>query len=275
MSYAPQICNDPFLRGPDGDAGFDLAAALADFFTVATDTDKDFLPDLDLVPMEGLAAGPVPIGFLVCHAGPGEGPVRAGDIITEVDGLRVALLPAERDELLHAAAALADEDEEGLTLEALSATAVGREVERRRKGAVRGLFQQLDPEGSGRAGVEACCSALAGELARALFGPYKSPAKLSLWRKGGGSGSGGEFEAVSGPAECLRTRDARRRGQPPTPTPERCCGARQSSIDARVFLHMAANGHMDAYSFSLIGRFSCLFWDQARSGALDHGLMQI
>ena len=129
--------------------------------------------------------------------------MRTGDIITEVDGRRVALSPAERNELFRTAAAAESEGGPGgLSLEDLKASAAGREVEARCTGAVHGLFKQLDPEESGRAGAKACCVALAGKLAQALFGPYKSRAGLSLWRRDGG---GGEYKAVPGRAECLRT----------------------------------------------------------------------
>ena len=99
------MLEDPWVSPPpDADAApaLDLATELTRWFEA--EGGKDFLPDLDLVPLEEpLGGGSMgPEGFLVCRVGPGAAGagVQEGDVVTLVDQLRVGLTAAERAALV-------------------------------------------------------------------------------------------------------------------------------------------------------------------------------
>ena len=179
------------------------------------DKDLDYLPDLDLIPLDSLSctAMECPKGFLVCCSGPNVKAVREGDLITAVlldAGERSLVLGAKAEEDL---VRRAEKSPGGVGVDKRSLIDFSRQYGLDEK-TVEKLFDQLDAEESGWADARACCTALDGELAKALFGMYASEVRVRLWRRPDGSGA---YEEVAGGATLLRTRDARRRAEATTP----------------------------------------------------------
>jgi hypothetical protein len=201
---------------------------MADYFDADPAEGNDFLPDLDVIPLEepldcaGGGAGRE--GFLVCSTSPGlASQVQAGDVITHVKGQCPVMLASDRAKLRAAAASSGDTDR--LHKSALIDWAVGGQ--RLGKDVASKIFDRLDPDESGLVSIDECCAALSEALAKPLLGKYKSKVELTVWRPprtpaGGSEGGegGGVLAEQEVKVECLRTRDARRRADPPTP--ERC-----------------------------------------------------
>ena len=195
---------------PPHDAGspLDVPRQLTNYFSKEAVKEMNYLPELDLIPFDGdIGVSREAEGFLVAFAPPSQEEVLVGDVITHIDGLCPVLLAVDRKELLSSV-----EVEEGAQAErcSLSTEAVRKWGQNKRipKNKLESIVNQLDPENLGRVDTEALCASLSEELAKVLFGQYKSEAKLTLWRPTG---------TIS--CLCMRTRDARQ--QTVVPTPER------------------------------------------------------
>jgi hypothetical protein len=211
-----QVHKNPWVR-QDAASALDLATVLTRWFSAKGAGGERYLPDLELVPLEGPLGGDGkgPEGFLVCQVGPGAAAagVQEWDVVTLVDQKRVVLTAAERAALIRAAGGEAEAGGELETAEILE-RAEGWGLQ---KDQARAIVAGLDPLETGLADVDASLAALGDQFAKALFGEYGSKAALTLWRRGG---EGGGYELVEGAVELLRTRDACRRAE--DSSPERC-----------------------------------------------------
>jgi hypothetical protein len=168
---------------------------------------KDFTPDVCVVeyaPPGGQA------GLLVCQVGQGTGlgeSLLEGDIITHADGRRLMLDP---DAALWVPP---EEDIGGFSMECLVDSPAGKELGKK---AAERLFQSLQLGKEGRVDADTFRRRADEELARGLFGHYKSVVKLTVWRPANvpvDSGSGGITKGAAEGSEilvdCERTRDSR------------------------------------------------------------------
>jgi hypothetical protein len=195
---------------------------------------KDYTPDIQVV--ECTLPGR-PAGLLICQIGQGSGigeTLLEGDIITHADGRRLLLEP---DAARWVPPADEEADDGGCSISCLVDSPAGKELGRP---AAERLFRLLQLGKDGRVDVDMFRRKADEELARGLFGKYKSVVQLTVWRpadvdidssgrsSGTQSGPGSEFLV-----DCERTRDSRPRVA--AQTPERCFAKYSDHFGLAIF----------------------------------------
>ena len=134
---------------------------------------KDYIPNICVVEC---ALSGRPAGLLVCQIGQGSGggeTLLEGDIITHADGRRLLLEP-------DAAQWVPQEvGEGGFSMACLVDSPAGKELG---KTAAERLYKSLQLGKEGRVDADTFRRKADEELARGLFGHYKSVTKLTVWR---------------------------------------------------------------------------------------------